>query len=169
MLLSVGEKTNILFAKPEGCFFEIDESGPIMFFNYIRPHKSEVDSFKPGSGAEFGLACLNGVLFILAKIGSMPWVDAPYDPHLSKVMPEAVEEELGYLLTLMLIDKYPGIVRGLRAVGLDHNFSVALRNEIQNAKSVPFDRNDYERAINDVYRHYSTEDLVEMSRARCVI
>ena len=33
MQLSVGEKTNILFAKPEGCFFEIDESGPMMFFN----------------------------------------------------------------------------------------------------------------------------------------
>ena len=50
-----------------------------------------------------------------------------------------------------------------------NRFSVALRNEIQNAKSVPFNRNDYERAINDVYRHYSTEDLVKMSRARCAI
>lgn len=169
MHLSVGEKTNILFAKPEGCFFEIDESGPIMFFNYVRPHKSEVDSFKPGSGAEFGFACVNSVLFILAKVGSMPWVDAPYNPHLSSSTATTVEEGLGYLLTLVLIDKYSGIVRGIRAVGLDHDFSVALRNEIQNTKSVPFNRNDYERAINDVYRHYSTEDLVEMSRARCAI
>ena len=80
-----------------------------------------------------------------------------------------VEEGLGYLLTLVLVDKYSGIVRGIRAIGLDHDFSVALRNEIQNAKSVPFNRNDYERAINDVYRHYSTEDLVEMSRARYAI
>lgn len=85
-----------------------------------------------------------------------------------------VEEELGYLLTLVLVDKcsgdeYSGIVRGIRAVGLDHDFSVALINEIQNAKSVPFNRNDYERAINDVYGHYSTEDLVKMSRARCAI
>ena len=61
------------------------------------------------------------------------------------------------------------IVHGVRAVGLDHDFSVALRNDIQNAKSVPFNRKDYERAINDVHRHYSPEDLVEMSRARCAI
>lgn len=46
-----------------------------------------------------------------------------------------------------------------------------IDNLVRHHKFAPLsgDPSCYERSINDVYRHYSTEDLMKMRRARCAI
>ena len=48
-------------------------------------------------------------------------------------------------------------------IGLGHDFTVSLFNEISADTERPFDRGEYDAALKDIYAKYSTEDLVKFA------
>ena len=163
MKLAIEEKTNILQKYPECCVFEADDAGLLLAFNYNAPTTTEIQSFKADAPFEIRFVRIDGILFILAKVGSMPWVDAPYAVQLSRSasFPQLGENE-GYALTLALIDRTTSTVKGLRLIGLAND----LRSEILTHADDVLILSDYDRKISEIYRRYSTEQLVRFSTKR---
>ena len=167
MKLAIEEKTDILQKYPECCVFDADDAGLLLAFNYNSPTTTEIQSFKADTPFEIRFVRIDGILFILAKVGSMPWVDAPYAVQLSRSasFPQLGENE-GYALTLALIDRTTSTVKGLRLIGLGHGFSNDLRSEILTHADDILIQSDYDRKISEIYRRYSTEQLVRFSTKR---
>nr|DAG39606.1 MAG TPA: hypothetical protein [Bacteriophage sp.] len=166
----VGKPFHGLDKHPEGAVFEMTEGGPILFCNYIAPTQAEIEAFQAGKRAEFRLVRLGGILFVLSRFGSLPWVDSPFTIQLSRAaaIPE-IPEGSGYGLTIVLLDKATSIVKSLRLIGLSTDFSRALRDEVLSDASKPLDIVEYYASVNEVMRRYSTKDMVKMSSVRCVV
>ena len=68
----------------------------------------------------------------------------------------------GYAVTIILADT-DGTVRHLRMISLSTSFSRALNKVILEQARRPFDLEDYDKAIEEIYARYSTKDLVKLS------
>lgn len=167
MLLKIGEKTDLMVGQPEGCIFNVDGGGLFLAYNYNSPTPAEIEAFSAGAPFEIRFVRVNGVLFILAKAGNMPWIDAPYAIQLSPFARfPALEQNEGYALTLMLIDRKTSIVKGLRVIGLGHTFSEQLHAEIMSQAHEPLFASEYYAQVSAVYQRYSTKQLVQFSTQR---
>lgn len=164
-LLKVGERTELLSGYPqEATVFEIDESGLNLFLKMPNLTQSEIKSFSAGSQAEFRFVRVDGILFILFKLGDMPWMDSPYAIQFSRCasLPK-VPDGAGYALNMVLIDGVGSIVRGLRLISLSNRFSNALRDEILRDADSPIVRPLYFDTLGMVYRKYTTKELVKLA------
>lgn len=96
--LKIGEPTALAAGLPEGVIFTFAASGPMMIFNLSNPRPDEANSFKSGQPAEFRLSRVAGILFVLARVGSVAWAEAPYAPQLESniYLPDAVPDGGGY-------------------------------------------------------------------------
>lgn len=168
--LQIGQPTTLTAGMSEGVYFTIDASGPMMIFNLSNPRPDEVKSFQAGQPAEFRLSRVAGILFILAKVGSVAWAEAPYAAQLEpNVYLDSVPEGQGYGLQLILVDRATSIVRGLRLVGLPTKFSRALLSEIMDDVGKPTTQLEHFSAVNKVFATYNTKDLLKFSSAHCKI
>lgn len=167
MLLKIGEKTDMMAGQPEGCIFNVDGGGLFLAYNYDSPSQAEIEAFSSGTPFEIRFVRMNGILFILAKAGKMPWIDAPYTIQLSPFacFPPLGQNE-GYSLTLILIDRKTSIVKGLRVIGLGHTFSEQLHAEIMAHADEPLYVPEYYAQVSAVYQRYSTKQLVQFSTQR---
>lgn len=84
--LAIGQPTNIAKGLAEGCYFESTPSGLICIYNFARPTQQEIDSFKSGTPGEIRFVRLDGILFLLTKLGVLEWNESPYAVQLSKSM-----------------------------------------------------------------------------------
>lgn len=120
------------------------------------PTPREVDAVQRGV-AEFAMYDGGAALFLLAKFGGMPWVDAPYTPWLipatSRVdVPRLAPNERA-LITTSLVDADTGVVRAVRALSVDPNFTRYLYETIRDMKKRPWlSKQVYDEAIRAVYQ-----------------
>lgn len=165
--ITIGQQTSLTSGLSEGCYFDSNESGLICIYNFSRPTQEEVDAFKASTPGEIRFVRLNGILFILSKLGTLEWVDSPYAPQLSKSMSfPKLEPGKGYSLTFVLVDASTGIVKGLRYVGLGISFSQTLRDEVMFDIDKPIVKPIYNMQIQELYNKYTTKAMVKLSKIR---
>ena len=150
----------------EGTFFEVTPSGLMWIFNYRDPSDEEIRDISEGSAFEIRFTVLYGVLWVFVKCGGQEWAEAPYSPHLSKerLTQEITDDEHGYGLTLIMVDKATNEIRHLRLIGLGARFSARLKAAIDELAEKPFDRARYDDAIRRVQIAMSTNQLIKMCR-----
>jgi hypothetical protein len=152
-----------------GMIFEISPAGAELIYNVPSPGQHEMEQFKQESPFEIRLATLGGVIFILARIGTLPWSDAPYNPHLSpnlslpEIDPEGTQ---GLGLTLMLTDSPSGTIKHLRLIGLGAKFSSVLINTIKANLSTPDPMDEYTQRLQELYSKYTTKAMVNHAQIR---
>lgn len=162
--LTVG-KPSPFAGLPEGCIFDFDEAGAILICTLNRPTVKEIQSFSVESPLQIRFVRIDGVLFMLFKFGWMSWMDAPYDIRLTKCtkFPELGETQ-GYAMTIVLQDQMSAVVKSLRFVGIGHDFSMALKAEIFSTDiSAPLIKPEYDSRVSNIYRKYTTEQMVGLS------
>lgn len=150
---------------PEGNFFDFDKGGAVLICNFDRPTAEEISNYHQDRPFEARFVRLEGVLFMLFKFGTLPWIDAPYDLRLTKLAtwPEPEFGE-GYGLTVILQDQKTAIVKELRLIGLGTQFSRDLRAEILSVDATePLIKPVYDAKISEIYRKYTTNQMVKMS------
>lgn len=151
----------------EGLKFEFEQSGPILFIFFNRPTEKEIETIRAGK-FKIGFYETEGIIFILSKFGSLKWFDTPYNIHLSPPIKFAEEldanKTLGFGLQIFLIDAATGILKVIRYIGLGHDFSIRLRDEMLKQKQSPFNQDTYIFRLNELYKRYSTDQLVEYAR-----
>lgn len=160
--LSIGEVFLPTQGKPEGIYVDIDASGILLVYNFLRPTQTEIDQMGAGKPFEIRFVCVKDALYILTKCGDLNWTDAPYNPHLSSQLElqQITNDSEGYALTLLMVDAATSIIKSIRLIGLGNKFSKALKNEIDNLLDRPFLPEQYVQALQANTIMFSTKDLV---------
>lgn len=150
----------------EGIRFDFDQDGPTLQVFFENPTPDEIMQMKQGN-FKIGYWQHKDIIFILTKFGDLEWMDAPYNIHLSKSFTLATpEESQGYGLTIYFVDASTGILKVMRLIGLEHEFSLKLKEAIEAQGRMPFDKVDYANNISICYRTYSTKDMLKYATRR---
>ncbi len=153
----------------ESARFNFTQDGPVLILFYYNPTKSEIEDIRDGR-IEIRFVSRSEMILVLAKFGNQPWLDASYSVHLSEpfVFQEMTETQ-GFGLHIILVNAATGIIIAMRMVGLSHGFSKELRKAIETQKEMPFNQITYSAKLENLYRNYTTKDLVKIADARCVL
>ena len=98
----VGKRYSELRTGVDGVQFDIDDSGAVLKFQYNKPSAQELKAFESSNSFEIRSVTLNGIAYILIKMGNLEWVDAPYTPHLSlnlTNLPNLKDEKISKVVT----------------------------------------------------------------------
>lgn len=161
----VGKKYPVALGHQEGMYFDIDDAGGslVCYFNSPTPH--EIEQFKSGMPFELRMVTLSDIIFMLIKIGDLNWMDAPYTPHLSPNLTkiELPQEGTGLAVTLQLFDCNTGRFEHQKFISLSNSFTLKLLGEVIELGHKDFDSEKYQKNINEVYRKYTTKQLVSLA------
>lgn len=151
--------------------FDITNNGITMLVFFNNPTENEIKQFMTEKNFEIRFVELSNVIVVTAKIGSLNWVDAPYNSNLSINLTEFIlpNEGEGVVLTLMLIDSSIGKIKIIRTMSLSNNFTKELFKAAIKQRQKEFNILEYNRNINAIYSKYTTNQIVNMSDCYCRI
>lgn len=163
--LEVGTIVEQFAGHAEGVHFDLDDSGASLKVFFNRPTADEVQQFEQGNRFEMRLTTLRNIMVFTFKIGNLEWMDAPYHPCLSTNLTklEAVPDESGYGMTILLIDAATGEVKHLRYISLSTKMSRIIKKYVDYLVKEPFDKHKYFSDINNLFAAYSTKKIASMS------
>lgn len=150
----VGER--ILPPGNDSMWFQMDDGGGQLVIQLRRPSSKEKQAFK--NGLSIQMAVVDQIIFILTRMGTMQWMDAPYyrklSPNLTRL--EYPEDGDGLAIHAMLVDGETGTLVAQKLISLATKTSQYLMAAIAAQPEIP----DYDDRLNRVFSQYSTEDLL---------
>lgn len=157
-------------APSEGAYFDFS-GGPTLNIFMDSPTEHEINAIRRGE-AKFALARYGSVLFLVAKFGDMPWMDAPYSiqllPPEDRLLPEEFRPGLHYACTVTIQDLCTGRMHGARSVTFDKGFSAMLHKAVAEQLRQEIDRATYERDLAHAYSLFpSPRTLLSTALATC--
>lgn len=156
----VGEPTGL--QGPDGVIFDMTDSGGVLVIRMSRPTASEKKAFK--SGISIRYCIVDQIIFVLVRMGTMQWMDAPYYRGLSRNFTriEMPTDGHGLAIQVLFVDGLNGVLVGQKLVSPDTNTSRGLMTASIMQPPIP----DYDRRLLSVMSRYTTDQLVDISRAQ---
>lgn len=164
-VFEVGKIYPEAIGREEGLQFDLDDAGVLTPLYFDNPQEEEIAQLKSDQPIKMGLIARNHVMIILMKFGSLNWMDAPYNPHLSKNLthlPTSISDDEGFLTQLSLFDTKTGELKWLRQFSLGPKFSRDLARETKALLDKPFSLAAYSADIAAAY-NFSTKELVKQA------
>lgn len=161
----VGESYKEAIGFPEGVYFDFDDCGIILDIYFYRASEHELAQINSDASFEMKLVQLRGIIFGLFKFGSLNWMDAPYNVHLSRNLTE-IEipgEGYGFAMNVHLYDTATGILLYNRLLSLSTEMSLKFIDMIAEQGKKPFDKGAYDDMVKSIYAVYPTKKLVKMA------
>lgn len=151
----------------DSTIFDFSNSGAVLLMIMKHPTPAEIKAVKDGD-IKLGLVEVDGVLFILAKFGTQPWVDASYHASLSKpgIRFGTVENGAGYSLSAILIDTDGRIVKVIRYVAMPTEMSRKFREIALEQLKTPRTILDQDARVSEIYQKYPTQRFVAIANAK---
>lgn len=179
--LTVGQAHLSFKNQPEGCKFDIMNTGGVMLLLYSNPSELEIKNISKGI-VKLGFIEIDNIIFMVSKFGNCDWQDSPYHIDLSQLLTKLVMHignEDGLPLYITLADTRTGIVKVLRTVNMPVEMLECLKIAIIDQRTnsewlrvrdhpdtvvfrIAFDR--YDARINNIYSRYSVNKLVSMAK-----
>lgn len=143
--------------------FDIQDSGALFVTKLGNPTKKEIQEFEKGK-PKFKFLQIGGIIYFLAKFGSLGWMEAPFhrDLSLATKLPTDPTEGRGLNVHVMLIDASTGILKVQRIVGLQTEFTRKLTAAIINQPSFKTAA-DYNRSILMTHMQYTIDQMADMA------
>ena len=146
----------------EGCKFDFDNSGGVLYIFFNNPTSEEITSIKSGQ-MKAGFFCKENIIFMLWKFENMEWMDTPFSVHLSKgLVLEKIEPNMGYGITIFLINAGNGILEALRFISVSEKFSKEFYATVQKQRIDIFDISRFDRTLSQIYQTYSTKEMAKL-------
>lgn len=157
MLYEIGQ--TIMPPAPEGVRFDMTDGGGLIIINFHRPTTDEIAQFRAQTKLAFVVK--DDVIFLLVKLGSLAWMDAPYNRQLSRQLSHIDNIEDGQALAfhLLFVDGETGGLVAQKLVSGTTAGSRLLAAAIKSQPIIP----DYNDRIRRIMGAYTTQDLVKMS------
>lgn len=151
----------------DGYQLEFDNNnGLLLFVLFSNPTEEERRKVIEAGSIEFAFAERRDCGLMEIKFEGLNWGDCPFEPRLydtKREYPELDGKE-GLKLTIVLIDPAKGgMIVGMRLLGLGHEFSQKFIRWCKSVEEKPFDKEEYHKKLDYVYRTYSVKDLVKNS------
>lgn len=141
-------------------------SGIVLEVFYNKPTSKEIKEFKSGV-FQSDLFQFETIQFFLFRFGTTPWIDAPYNVNINNLNMDDVQKPVGdtegYLISVYLVDASTGILKVIRTIGANHNFSVKLYDALKMQELYPFSIDNYYYEINQAYQKWKTSEMVEIA------
>jgi hypothetical protein len=169
-ILAIGEPFPFSCERlPEGPIYNFDLGGHMLHYFFRMPTPSEISSLQSGE-AEFGLYVHGPAIFLLHRFGEMLWQDSSYSWWL--VAEEArkiptVGDGLHALLKVVMVDTETRIIVALRALTFSPVFTEELHQAILGQIERPWNRDQYEQTVRDLYERHTTIELVKRASIFC--
>lgn len=153
----IGER--VMSPAPEGVRFDMTDGGGLISIIFHRPTTDEIAQFHAPTKLAFVVK--DDVIFMLVKLGSLAWMDAPYNRQLSLHLTHIDNIEDGQALAfhLLFVDGETGGLVAQKLVSGTTAGSRLLAAAIKSQPIIP----DYHDRIRRIMAAYSTQDLVRMS------
>lgn len=157
----VGERYDEMRGR-EGVVVDVADDGINIIIGFNNPTTEEISSVKSNSPFELRLYDYKGVIFFLMKFGSMNWMDAPYNVHLSRNLTELMTpgEDGGYAIHIMFFDSRTGELKSNRMVSMSNAQSHLLYKLIQEQKGRPFSKMEHDMTIANIYGRMTTKQML---------
>ena len=144
----------------DASLFDITPGGAELILKFQRPSSREKSAVKSGV-AQFRAIAINGIVFFLARFGTMAWIDAPYNKTTSQGQIQRPPEGMGIALHIMLVDASTGILVAQRVIGLSTKFTRDLADMIS-LEPEHSNWDAYLAEIDRIYQMYTTQDMVQL-------
>ena len=144
----------------DGVIFDVTDDGAVLIIRMGAPTSKEKQAFK--SGLSLRYTVVDGIIFILTRMGIMQWMDAPYYVGLSRGLSHCFElpkNGEGLAVHALLIDGDTGILVAQKMIGLTTDGSLKLIKTIEDQEII----SDYDTRLQKVYAQYTTDDMVKDS------
>lgn len=166
---NIGDIIPSFAGRSEGTLFDLDDSGATMIMFYNRPTVDEIAQFASSKPFEIRLTTMYNIMMLTARVGSLPWVDMPFTPHISRNLTnlQLPVDGQGLALMLYLVDCSNGQIKSMRLLGLSDKFTRALIGAALDIKMQPFDQTEYNRNLQRIFDRYTTRQLTDMSKDYC--
>ena len=144
----------------DGVFFDVADDGATLVIRMGAPTSKEKQAFKSGISLRYTI--VESVIFILARMGTMQWMDAPYYVGLSRNLTSCFKlpkDGEGLSVHALFVDGNTGILIAQKLMGLNTDGSLKLIKAIEDQEIIP----DYHTRLQKVYAQYTTDDMVKDS------
>lgn len=142
--------------------FQVTDAGLTLLLMHNKPNAKEKRRYKMTPQIKF--CVVNDIIFLLARFGDAPWMDAPFYRGLARFTHLDVPAEgQGLSLHFMYVDSSTGILVSQKLIGLDHEMSCRLIAAIAAQPVIP----NYDAVLDSTYAQYTTRALVEMADEQC--
>ncbi len=149
----------------EGIQFDINDYGGIIRIYFDSPTAEEIEQINSEDAIKMGALELKDALYILIKFGSLNWMDAPFNIHLSSMLTE--KSELGEIdelpVYVELYDRCKGRLEAINRLRLNRELTMQIKKAAEQQLKKTFERSSYDADILQTYRKYSTKDMVKMA------
>lgn len=139
-------------------------------FKYFKPDAAERRIVKASTPIEFRFIVINGIFYLMLKTDEINVVDMPFSPAIypqGKFKLDEIAESKGLALTISMFDTSNNRSVGHRLIGLDHDFSIKMRDALLNENYVAAAM--YNISIKNTYTRYTTGEMWIMAKASCRI
>ena len=114
------------------------------------------------------MTTIDEAIWLTFKFGDLNWMEAPYSPHLTNQaeMPRAITRACSDFM-ISVVDTTNGEVKFCGRYAFGPEFSGAFRAAASMLYDREFDRVEYDHLLEEVQKHYSTEDIASAAIAEC--
>lgn len=137
----------------------LSDAGGTIAVVYKNIAEAELKAFN--SGFKFKVVVVDGIVWMLVKVGNQPWADIPYYKYAEDRLPtfEMPSDGMGLAMQMLLVEANTGILKAIRMVGLPTDVSRKLIKAVENQPYMP----DYTQRRNKQMDKYKTTDLVRLA------
>lgn len=161
-MLSVGQVHESFIGMPEGMSTTLTESGIQVLITFVNPVEEEKEFIRTGE-TQIKLLTKNNVPFMFYKFGDLDWFESPIyidEEQLENIL-DMKDDTVGYGMYIILADPVTGIIHGLRAVGIGHQFSKEYNSMLLRAPMLT--KEEYINTVHKIQNTYRVKELVKMS------
>ena len=159
--LNVGEKYDFLKGI-EGASINLTPGGLQLIVRFSNPEKEEINNYK-NKEIKYKMLFTKNIIFFLFKFGDEDWIDVPFHFSEDDELEEISNNSDGYAITVFLGNSEDGTLEVMRLFSLNNNMSKNFYKLKVQQLSKDFSDLEYNIALNEVYRKYTTKDMLKLS------
>jgi hypothetical protein len=128
----------------------------------------EIEDVKKGK-IQIGFLMHKEIIFLVAKLGCLDWINAPYHVRLSPkyTLQPCENENKGYSLTVCLVESNNGIIKALRLVTMPYKLSKTFNEYVTRQKfnsRNDFNLIEYNNKLENIYSVFKVKDLAKYTK-----
>lgn len=166
--IEVGKKFPLTEVR-EGAMMDLKDEGFILMIGLDNISEKEIMNFKKGE-LTIDLTFVNDIIFFVVDMEDLILSDIPFhvgytrtDENISEILKRDKDEV--YQLHMFLVDTIDNTLKAIRFIGFTKEFSNVIEVIMNKQLETKFNKEDYNKELDNIYNKLSPTDIKRMSTA----